>query len=118
VAAVLILGVVAAGGYSYENQVVASYPLAGTLAGSAIVNVRRSGAAELKLQVANPPPGLLYEAWVIPPGGAPVSAGISPTGDATIPLTGVGSGTTVAITRERQKVDAPTDLPPPMAVQL
>jgi anti-sigma-K factor RskA len=118
IAAVFVLGVIAAGGYSYQNQVVASYPLSGSLAGTAVVTIRRSGAAELNLRVVNPPPGQVYEAWVIPPGGAPVPAGLSPTGDATIPLSGVGSGTTVAITRERQRVDAPTDLPPPMAVQL
>jgi len=99
IAAVFVLGVVAAGGYSYENQVVASYPLAGTLPGSAIVNVRRSGAAELEMRgVANPPPGQIYEAWIIPPGAAPVAAGTTSTGDATLQLAGVGSGVTVAVT--------------------
>ncbi|MBV9131172.1 MAG: anti-sigma factor [Chloroflexi bacterium] len=118
VAAVFVLGVVVLGGYSYENQVVASYPLAGTLSGSAVVNVRRSGAAELQLRgVATPPPGFLYEAWIIPPGGAPIPAGTTPNGDGTLPLNDVGSGVTVAITQERQRVDAPTS-PPVLAVQL
>src|SRR5579864_961240 len=62
-AAVLVLGILTVGGYSYENQVVATYPLAGTLQGSAIVNIRRSGAAELEMRgVASPPPGQIYEA--------------------------------------------------------
>jgi anti-sigma-K factor RskA len=116
-AAVFVLGVVVLGGYSYQNQVVASYPLTGSLAGSAVVNVRRNGAAELNLRgMESPPPGHLYEAWIIPPGGAPVSAGVSPTGDATLPLSDLPGGATVAITREPGRVDAPTDLPPPMAV--
>jgi hypothetical protein len=119
-AAVFVLGLVVLGGYSFQNQVVASYPLTGSLAGSAVVNVRRSGAAELDLRgMESPPPGKVYEAWIIPPGGAPIAAGTSPTGDATLPLSGLPSGATVAITREQGRVDAPTDLPggaPPMAV--
>lgn len=117
-AAVFVLGVVALGGYGYENQVVASYPLTGSVAGSAVVNVRRSGAAELQLRgVANPPQGFLYEAWIIPPGGAPLPVGTAASGDATLPLSGTGSGVTVAITQERQRVDAPTSAPV-LAVQL
>jgi anti-sigma-K factor RskA len=118
VAAVFVLGVVALGGYSFQNQVVASYPLSGTLSGSAVVNVRRSGAAELQMRgVANPPAGQVYEAWLIPPGGAPIPAGTAKSGDATLPLGGVSSGVTVAITQERQRVDAPTSAPV-LAVQL
>lgn len=117
-AAVFVLGIVAAGGYSYENQVVATYPLAGTLAGRAVVNVRRSGAAELEMRgVASPPPGQIYEAWVIPSGAAPVPAGTSSSGDATLPLSGIRRGVTVAVTQERQHVDAPTSAPV-LAVQL
>jgi anti-sigma-K factor RskA len=116
-AAVFVVGLVALGGYSYQNQVVASYPLSGSLAGSAVVNVRRSGATELNLRgMESPPPGKVYEAWIIPPGGAPVPAGTSPTGDATLPLSSLPGGATVAITREPGRVDAPTDLPPPMTV--
>ena len=117
-AAVFVLGVVAVGGYSYENQVVASYPLAGSVPGSAAVVVRRSGATELQMRgVENPPAGLLYEAWIIPPGGAPVAAGTTQSGDATLPLQNLPSGATVAITQERQRVDAPTTTPV-LAVQL
>jgi hypothetical protein len=117
-AAVLVLGVVALGGYSYQNQIVASYPLSGSVPGSATVNVRRSGAAELQMRgVASPPPGYLYEAWIIPPGGAPIAAGTAPSGDATLPLNDLGSGATVAVTQERSRVDAPTSAPV-LAVQL
>jgi anti-sigma-K factor RskA len=111
-AAVLVLGIVALGGYSYQNQIVASYPLSGSVPGSATVNVRRSGAAELQMRgVASPPPGYLYEAWIIPPGSAPIAAGTAPSGDATLPLNDLGSGATVAITQERSRVDAPTSAP-------
>jgi hypothetical protein len=118
IAAVFVLGLVALGGYRYENQIVASYPLSGSVPGSATVNVRRSGAAELQMSgVASPPPGYLYEAWIIPPGGAPIAAGTAPSGDATLPLTGLGTGSTVAITQEQSRVDAPTSAPI-LAVQL
>lgn len=117
-AAVFVLGLVALGGYSYQNQIVATYSLAGSVPGTAVVNVRRSGAAELQLRgVPSPPPGFLYEAWIIPPGGAPQSAGTASSGDATLPLSGTSSGVTVAITQERQRVDAPTSAPV-LAVQL
>ena len=117
-AAVLVLGIVALGGYSYQNQVVASYPLNGSVPGSAIVNVRRSGAAELQMRgVESPPPGYLYEAWIIPPGGAPIAVGVAPSGDATLPLNDLGSSATVAVTQERSRVDAPTSAPV-LAVQL
>lgn len=118
VAAVFVLGVVALGGYSFQNQIVSSYELAGSVPGSAVVNVRRSGATELQLRgVPNPPPGFLYEAWIIPPGGAPQAAGTMSSGDVTVPLTGTGSGVTVAITQEQQRVEAPTSTPF-LAVQL
>jgi hypothetical protein len=115
---VVVLGLVLLGGYSYQNQIVASYPLSGSVPGSATVNVRRSGAAELQMRgVASPPPGYLYEAWIIPPGGAPIAAGTAPSGDATLPLNDLGNGATVAITQERSRVDAPTSAPV-LAVQL
>jgi|SRR5579859_3513802 len=117
-AAVLVLGVVAAGGYSYENQVVASYPLSGSVPGSAILNVRRSGAAELEMRgVAAPPQGRVYEGWVIPPGGAPVPLGVTSTGEASMPLNRVSAGTTVAITEEPSQVPSPTG-PIVLAVQV
>jgi hypothetical protein len=111
-AAVLVIGFVSVGAFTYENQVVASYPLNGTVAGSALVEVRRSGAAELNLRgLTNPPAGELYEAWIIPAGGQPIPAGIASSGDATIPLSGVSNGSTIAITREHSRVDAPTSDP-------
>jgi anti-sigma-K factor RskA len=112
IAAVVVLGLVSAGGYAYANQVVASYALSGSVPGSAVVNVRRSGAAELAMSgVQDPPPGYVYEAWVIPPNGQPVPVGVTPTGKATVPLDGLSNGATVAITQERGRVDAPTSAP-------
>ena len=108
-AAVFAIALVSAGAFTYQNQVVATYALSGSVPGSAVVNVRRSGAAELEMRgVQNPSPGFVYEAWIIPSGGAPVAAGVTPSGDATLPLQGLSSGATVAITQERARVDAPT----------
>jgi Anti-sigma-K factor rskA, C-terminal len=112
IAAVLVLGIVTAGGYAYQNQVVASYALQGSVGGSAVVNVRRNGSSELALSgIQNPPSGYVYEAWLIPPNGQPIPAGTMAQGDARLPLDRVGSGTTVAITQERGRVDAPTGAP-------
>jgi hypothetical protein len=61
--------------------------------------------------VPDPEPGLVYESWIIPPGKQPVAAGITARGDAKVPLPGDVRGTTVAITKERSKVDAPTTTP-------
>ena len=111
-AAVLVLGLVTFGAYSYENQPVASYQLTGSAPGTAVVVVRRSGAIELELTgVANPEPGFLYEAWVIPQGGQPIAAGTTTTGEARLPLPESARGATVALTRERSRVDAPTSTP-------
>jgi hypothetical protein len=116
IAAVLVVGLVVAGAYSFQNQVVASYALSGTAGGSAVVNVRRSGATELNMSgVQNPPPGYVYEAWIIPPNGQPIAAGTTPTGTATLPLSQLADGTTVAVTQEQGSVNAPTS-PPIMAV--
>ncbi len=112
IAALLVVGLVTAGAYSYQNQVVASYALSGNSGGSAVVNVRRSGATELELDgVQNPPPGYVYEAWIIPPNGQPVAAGTMQSGDATVPLAPLPDGATVAVTQERSRVDAPTSAP-------
>jgi hypothetical protein len=111
-AAVLVLGLVSVGAYSYENQVVATYVLTGSVPGAATVNVRRSGAAELNMNgLPDPQTGFLYEAWVIPSGGQPVAAGTTTNGNATLPLPGEVRGSTVAITQERSRVDAPTSAP-------
>src|SRR5207244_11943166 len=88
-AAVVVLGLVAVGGYSYENQPIATYTLSGTAPGTASVVLRRSGAAELKMQgVPDPDPGFVYEAWIIPPaaGKTPVAAGTTTNGTATLSL--------------------------------
>jgi anti-sigma-K factor RskA len=111
-AAVLVVALVTAGAFSYENQTVATYELTGSAAGSARVVVRRSGAAELNMSgVPNPEPGFVYEAWIIPPGKQPVAAGTTDRGDAELKLQGDLRGTTVAITKERGRVDQPTSTP-------
>jgi len=112
IAALFVIGILGIGGYAYANQVVATFPLAGDVGGSASVNVRRNGSTELQMRgVASPPPGYLYEAWIIPRGGAPVPAGVISSGDGSVPLSGVSAGDTVAITQERSRVDAPTSTP-------
>ena len=111
-AAILVVGLVSFGAYSYENQPVATYELSGSGPGKAVVIVRRSGMAELVMEgVPDPEPGFLYEAWIIPQGGQPVAAGTTTRGNADVPLPGNVRGTTVAITRERTRVDAPTSAP-------
>lgn len=111
-AAILVVGLVTFGAYSYENQPIATYELSGSAPGKAIVIVRRSGMAELVMEgVPDPEPGFLYEAWIIPQGGQPVAAGTTTRGNAEVPLPGNVRGTTVAITKERSRVDAPTSAP-------
>lgn len=111
-AAVLVVGLVGFGAYSYQNQVIASYPLSGSLQGNVIVQVRRSGATELEMRNAqNPRSGFLYEFWIIPQGGQPVSAGVTSTGQATVSLPPLSPGTTVAITEEERRVESPTAAP-------
>jgi anti-sigma-K factor RskA len=111
-AAVLVVGLVSFGAFTYENQPVATYELSGGAPGQAVVIVRRSGAAELVMNgVPDPGPGFLYEAWVIPQGGQPIAAGTTTSGEAKVPLPGNVRGSTVAITREQRRVDAPTSAP-------
>jgi anti-sigma-K factor RskA len=111
-AAVFVVAIVSVGAFTYENQPVATYQLTGSAPGTARVVVRRSGAAELDLSgVPTPDPGFVYEAWIIPPGKQPVAAGITSTGDATLELPGDVRGATIAITRERGRVPAPTGDP-------
>jgi anti-sigma-K factor RskA len=101
-AAVFVIGVASASVYTYMNQVVATYVLTGSAPGEASVLVRRSGAVELQLRgMAEPGSGSVYEAWIIPPGQNPVPAGVTPSGDATLPLASTARGSTVAITLER-----------------
>ncbi len=108
-AAILVVGLVSFGAYSYENQPVATYELSGSAPGKAVVIVRRSGMAQLVMEgVPDPEPGFLYEAWIIPPGSQPVAAGTTTRGNAEVPLPGNVRGTTVAITKERTRMEVPT----------
>jgi anti-sigma-K factor RskA len=114
VAAVLVLGIAVGGTATYMNQVVATYALTGTAPGEAVVVVRRSGAVELEMRgVGDPPPGFVYEAWIIPPGRQPVAAGVVTSGEAKVSLPSNARGTTVAITLERgpNGTQAPTSAP-------
>jgi anti-sigma-K factor RskA len=113
-AAVLVLGIALGSAASYQNQVVATYALSGSAPGEAVVLVRRSGAVELEMHgVGDPPPGFVYEAWIIPPGRQPVAAGVVSSGEAKVPLPPDARGTTVAITLERgpNGTQAPTSAP-------
>src|SRR5919199_3724513 len=112
-AAVLVIALAGAGTYSYMNQVVTSVALTGSGPGQAVVQVRRSGAATLEMRgLPAPPAGYVYEAWIIPPGAAPVPAGTTSSGQAELSLNGQVVGTTVAITQEvAPGVNAPTSTP-------
>jgi hypothetical protein len=111
-AAILVVALVSAGAFTYQNQVIARYQLQGTLSGSAVIEVRRSGTAELNVRgLTSPPPGFLYEAWIIPAGAQPIPAGVITSGDAQLPLEGISSGATIALTQEISRVDAPTSAP-------
>jgi anti-sigma-K factor RskA len=111
-AAVFVLGIAIGGAITYENQPIATVELHGSAPGSAVVVVRRSGSAELELHgVPDPGPGFIYEAWIIRPGKDPVAAGTTARGDSKLPLEGDPRGSTVAITKEPSRVDAPTSPP-------
>ncbi|HEY3061653.1 MAG TPA: anti-sigma factor [Chloroflexota bacterium] len=114
VAALLVLGLFSYAGYNaLMNQVVGTYAVAQGPA-SMTVSVRRSGAVELEMHgVAEPPAGFVYEAWIIPPGRQPVAAGITPSGEAKLPLSSDARGATVAVTLERgpSGATAPTSQP-------
>ena len=112
VAAVLVVALGGLGVYQYENQVVASVVLSGSLPGSATVIVRRSGAAAIEMSgLPNPPPGMVYTAWIIPPGQQPAAAGTSPTGQGELSLNGSVRDTTVALTVEQPGATRPSTPP-------
>ena len=114
IAALLVIGLFTVAGYSAAmNQVVGTYTTGAGPSGMT-VTVRRSGQSDLQMHgVANPPPGFVYEAWIIPPGRQPVAAGVTPTGDGSVPLSGDPRGSTVAVTLERAPSggSAPTSQP-------
>jgi anti-sigma-K factor RskA len=114
-AALLVLGIFSyAGINAFMNQVVATY-VSGTPGEGMTVIVRRSGAVELQMRgLGDPPPGFVYEAWIIPPGRQPVAAGVTPTGDATLPLSSDARGSTVAVTVERGPDGAPAPTTQPL----
>jgi anti-sigma-K factor RskA len=117
-AAIFVVGLVSVGTLTYENQTVATFDLSGSVPGSARVVLKRNGSAELVMQgVADPEPGFVYEAWVIPKDQQPIPVDITARGDATLNLPGTVRGSTVAITRERGRADVPT-LPPLMSVEV
>lgn len=100
-ALVLAMGGAAAGTQIYASQPLLSVALTGSAtAGRATVVLQRSGAAVLHLDgMAAPPPGHVYEVWVIDAGGA-TPAGISADGRGSILLSQPVLGKTVAITVE------------------
>jgi anti-sigma-K factor RskA len=109
IAALFVVGLITAGTLTYENQVVDSYVLSGSLPGIARVNVHRSGAAELDMRgVPDPEPGFVYELWVIPQGQQPIPIDTTTRGDASLNLPSNLRGSTVAITRETRRVEVPT----------
>jgi len=111
VGAAALLGV-----QGYRNQVVSTVPLQGAGPGSAVVLVRRSGAADLQLSGLDPlPPGKVYEAWVIPQGGQPIASGTSPTPDATLRLPDNFRGSVVAVTQENSPGASAPSQPPFLA---
>jgi len=114
-AALLVLGLFSYAGFNaLMNQVVGTYAVAQGPA-SMTVTVRRSGSVELEMHgVADPPPGFVYEAWIIPPGRQPVAAGVTPTGDAKLPLSSDARGATVAVTLERGPSGAMAPTSPPL----
>ena len=109
IAAVLVVALLSVGAYTFQNQVVVTTQLTAPGLGSGTVTVRRNGSAQLQLQgMPDPDAGFIYEAWIIPNGQQPVAAGVGTSGNASIPLSGDPRGTTVALTKERGRVDAPT----------
>ena len=73
-----------------------------------------SGAAFVSASMDRLPGDRVYEAWLIPAGGAPVAVGVFRPGDGPMlvqldaPLDGYA---TFALTVERERVDAPTGAP-------
>jgi anti-sigma-K factor RskA len=84
--------------------------------GNGMLAVDPSGRGVLVIhRLPAAPSGRTYEAWVIPPGGKPIKAGLFDGGESSTMLTldqMVPTGSVVAATMERQGgVDAPTESP-------
>ena len=110
----VIAGTAAIGQQLAASQVVSSRPLQGSVAaGTATVVVRGSGDAALQLRgLPAPPPGGVYQAWLIAANEPPAPAGAAPSGSATIPLEGDARGKIIAITVEpRPGARAPSAAP-------
>ena len=110
----VIAGTAALGQQLAASQVVASRTLQGTpSSGGATVVVRHSGETALQLHnLPSPPPGGVYQAWLIGPNEPPAPAGAAPSGSATIRLEGEARGKIVAITVEpRPGARAPSVAP-------
>ena len=114
---VVVLGLGAALGQRWYAQqelvAVALAEVGGAVPGGARVVVHRSGTAELRLEgLPAPPPGTVYEGWVIPPSGQPIPAGTAASGTDAIRLEGPVLGRTVAVTLEPAPgIPAPTSNP-------
>jgi anti-sigma-K factor RskA len=111
-AALFVVALVSFSTFTFLNQPIEVVQLQGTGQGTATVTIRRWGAAEIEMKgVPDPEPGFVYEAWIIPPGKQPVAAGVADRGESRISLEGDPRGATVALTRERGRVSAPTSAP-------
>ncbi len=79
----------------YGSQTSAALPHVGT------VFVDADGQATLVANASAAPSGKTYQAWVIPPGGKPISAGVFAGGRTSVDLeTKAHPGDTVAVTVE------------------
>jgi anti-sigma-K factor RskA len=113
VALVLALGYLL-GRQAALDQELISVPLQGdTGGGSASVTVRRSGATEIALRgLPDPPPGHVYQAWVVAGDGVRRAAAAYDDGNGTFPLSRSALGKGVEVTIETEPgADTPTTQP-------
>jgi len=103
-AAVLILGLAAgflAGRQYAGNQVLLTAPLQGSASpGSATVVVHANGTADLELSIPDPPPGWVYQGWVVDSSGTAQMAGTYDDGDGTYKLERPALGQVFEVTEE------------------
>jgi anti-sigma-K factor RskA len=97
---VLSLGLIVGTQLTLDQDLV-SAPLQGTAGGDSTVLVHRSGAAQVSLRgLPMPPPGHIYQAWVVEADGRRDPAGTYDEGDGTFALDRPALGQTVEITVE------------------